>query len=57
MFFFTTVPTVDLCGLMPMVPGAISVGGKWSGHEAHSSLSFTILAENMWNYTFSPPIH
>jgi hypothetical protein len=46
-------PSLPSSGL----PGALSLGVKWLGHEAHHSPPSSAKVENVWIYTFTPPIH
>jgi len=38
----------------PMVPGALSLGVKRPGHDAHHSLPSSSEVENAWSYTSTP---
>jgi len=38
------------------VPGALSSGVKWPGHEPDHLPPFTAEVKNSWNYTCTPPM-
>jgi hypothetical protein len=42
--------------LIQWVPGALSLGVKWPGHEADHSPSPSAKVKNEWSYTSTPPI-
>jgi hypothetical protein len=55
-FLFTTTARMALGPTQPpiqWIPGALSLGAKWLGHEADHSLSSSA-DKNMWSYTSTP---
>jgi hypothetical protein len=39
------------------VPGALSLGLKWPGHEADLSPPSSVEVKNAWSCTSTPPVH
>jgi hypothetical protein len=59
-FLFTTAPRMALGPTQPpmqWVPGALSLGVKWPGHECDHSPPSNAKVKNAWSYTSTPPIH
>jgi hypothetical protein len=59
-FLLTTVSRPALAPTQPpiqWVPGALSLGIKWSGREADHSPPSNAEVKNAWSYTSTPPIH
>jgi len=52
-FIMALVPTQPL---IQWVPGALSLGVKRPGREAHHSPPSSAEVKNAWNYTSTPPI-
>jgi len=42
--------------LKPRVPGALSLGVKRPGSEAHHSPPSSAEIKNAWNFMFTPPV-
>jgi hypothetical protein len=58
-FLFTTMSRTVLGPTQPpiqWVPGALSLGVKWPGHEADHSPPSSAEVKNAWSCTSTPPI-